>query len=92
MRTKTMRVRAGEPTRIIDRRGGSVPRRYEITVATPDGRPPSGSIEIQGSFWLSRKEPVMLPLENEMRVVKGFWDTLFRVTLTSDVDIDVTVR
>lgn len=52
----------------------------------------SGTIEIQGSRWLSRKDPEVVPIAPEVRAYKGFWDTLFRVTVVPDGDTVVTVR
>jgi len=92
MAAKHFEIRAGEKKAVVDRRSGSVPREYVLTVLAAAGGAVTGSVEIQGSRWLSRKEPVIVPLAAEVRVYKGFWDTLFRVHVTPDQDATVTVR
>jgi hypothetical protein len=92
MARRRFEIPAGERTIVIDRRSGSVPREYVLEIIAPDGRAVTGTVEIQGSRWLSRKNPETIPIAPEVRAYKGFWDTLFRVTVTPDSDVVVTVR
>lgn len=92
MRSRELIARAGERTRVVDRRSGSVPRRYVITVEAEDGAPVGGTIVVQGSRWLFRSDPEEIPIAPEVVVVKGFWDTLFRVDVVPDRDAVVVVR
>lgn len=92
MRSRHFEIGAGERQVVIDRRSGSIPRRYVIEARSADGRPVGGTIEVQGSRWLFRSEPVVVPLEAATVVVKGFWDTLFRVAVTPDRHVTVSVR
>ena len=77
---------------MIHRRSGSIPREYVIVTERVGGGPPSGTVEVRGSRWLFRRPPVVVPLQSEVRVVKGFWDTLFSVHVVPDDDVTVTVR
>ena len=52
----------------------------------------SGTLEVQGSRWLFRKDPVVMDLQPSMTVNKTYWDTLFSVYVTADQDIKVSIR
>lgn len=92
MGAKRFEARVGERTVVIDRRSGSIPRDYVLTILTPEGNTVTGTVEIQGSRWLSRKPIEIVPIAPEVHAYKGFWDTLFRVTVVPDRDAVVTVR
>ena len=89
---RTIEAPAGERTVVIDRRTGSIPREYVLEITGVDGSLITGSVEIQGSRWLSRKDPEIVPIAPEVRASKGFWDTLFRVAVVPDRDAVVTIR
>jgi hypothetical protein len=92
MAQRRFEVAAGERAVVIDRRSGSVPREYVLEIVGADGGPVGGTVEVQGSRWLSRKDPEVRPIAPEVRAYKGFWDTLFRVTVVADRDVVVIVR
>ena len=84
-------IPAGERRVVIDRRSGSIPRGYVLSIVAADGGAVTGSVEVQGSRWLFRRDPVTQPIGPEIHVHKGFWDTLFRVAVTPDSDAIVVV-
>lgn len=92
MARKRFEVPAGERTRVVHRRSGSIPREYVIVTEQAGGGVPTGSVEVRGSRWLFRRPPTVVPLQPEVRVVKGFWDTLFSVHVVPDQDVTVTVH
>ncbi|MCB2225012.1 MAG: hypothetical protein KQH83_12685 [Actinobacteria bacterium] len=86
-------VQAGVRTRVIRTRTSSIPRTYRLTVEpAPGSGPVGGTVEVQGSRWLFRRDPATVPLDPLVEVRRGYWDTLFTVWVTPVVDVRVTVR
>ena len=85
-------VRAGERRRIIRRFSSSLSQSFPVH-AEPltAGDRISGTVEVCGSRWLFARDPLVLDLEPDMTVEKGFWDTRYSVFVTPDVDLRVTV-
>lgn len=91
-RSRTVTVDSGDRVEVIRRFGGSIPTDYTITVATGDGGPVRGTLEVRGSNWIWWKPVEVRPLVAEQVVTKGFWDTRFSVAVTPVAAVEVTVR
>ena len=90
---KEILVRRGERRRIIRRFSSSLSQTFSFDVDAVVGHGPvSGMVEVKGSRWLFRKDPLLLELKSTMTVQKGFWDTLFSVFITPDQDVKVTLH
>lgn len=89
---KEVLVRRGERRRIIHRFSSSLSQTFAFDVEPVAGPGPvSGTVEVRGSRWLLRKDPLLIELGSSMAVRKGFWDTLFSVFITPDQDVRVTL-
>jgi hypothetical protein len=87
---KEVEVRRGDRCRIIHRFSSSLSQTFSFEVEPLVGSGPvSGTVEVRGSRWLFRKDPLLLELTSPMTVQKGFWDTLFSVFITPDQDVKV---
>jgi hypothetical protein len=84
-------VRAGERTKVFSRFSSSLVQTITIDVVSVDGRPVSGTLEVQGSKWLFDKPAEVRPLQATQQVKKGYWDTRYAIYVTSDRDATVTV-
>lgn len=90
---KEVVVRRGERCRVIHRFSSSLSQTFSFEVEPVAGPGPvSGTVEVKGSRWLFRKDPVVLELQPTMTVRKGFWDTLYSVFVTPDQDVKVTLH
>ena len=85
-------VSAGERTKVFSRFSSSLVQTITIDVESVDGRPVSGTLEVQGSRWLFDKDPEVRPLQATQRVKKGYWDTRYAIYVTADRDAHVTVH
>jgi hypothetical protein len=84
-------IDAGQRVRVIRRRFNSVPSLFEFAVdAARPGETVSGIVERVGSRWILSRTRDTLPLEPVVGIHKGFWDTLFDVYVTPNVDVVVT--
>ena len=88
---KTIRLKAGESTQIINRNFSSIPMEYMFTATAVTGGDPFGEIEIRGSNWIFPKQPQTRPLQRQNSVKAGYWDTFFRVTVTADTDLELSL-
>ena len=89
---KTIDLRAGERVRVLHRFSSSIPQTFTFGVEPLEGTMVSGTVEVCGSRWLRRTDPVVLPLAATVVVNKGFWDTIWEVFVTPDQDVQVTVH
>jgi hypothetical protein len=86
-------IDAGRRVRVARRRFNSVPSEFEFTVDPVRlGDRVSGTVERVGSRWILGRTVDRFPLEPVVRIHKGFWDTLFDVYVTPDVDVNVTAH
>lgn len=85
-------VRAGERTKVFSRFSSSLVQTITIDVESADGRPVSGTLEVQGSRWLFSKPSEERPLRETQQVKKGYWDTRYAIHVTTDRDATVTVH
>jgi hypothetical protein len=90
---RSITIDAGQRVRVIRRRFNSVPSLFEFAAdAARPGETVSGIVERVGSRWILGRTVDRFPLEPVVRIHKGFWDTLFDVYVTPDVDVNVTAH
>jgi hypothetical protein len=86
-------VKAGVRTPIVARRFSSIPATISFEASPVDGDDRAdGTVEVVGSNWVFPKPPVSADLARHNTVHKGFWDTFYRVYVTADRDVRVTVE
>ena len=86
-----MTIAAGQRVRIARRNFSSVSTIIEFG-AEPiqPGDRVSGTVERLGSRWILGRTHTQTPLLGVNRVHKAFWDTLFDVYVTPDIDVEIT--
>jgi len=90
---KTIDIKAGQRTRIINKISNSIPTTYHFAASNLSGNDdPTGTVEVKGSNWISPKPPVNQRLTDQNTVTKGMWDTLYSVYVTPDQDIQITLK
>lgn len=89
---KTVKIKAGERKKIISKFSDSLARSYHFSAQSADDAALSGRIEVQGSQWLLPKNPVFLDLTSNNQVDKGAWDTIYKVYVIPDIDVEISLQ
>jgi hypothetical protein len=89
---KTFDIRAGERRRIVHMVSDSIPQQVRFRAEPLGGGSVAGTVEVQGSRWLFRKPPETTALQPQNVVAKGFWDTLFSVSVIPERDVRITME
>jgi len=89
---KAIDIKAGQRTKIISRISNSIPATYRFEAeALSDATGLSGTVEVKGSNWLFPKAAVEQPLQPVNSVEKTMWDTFYKVYVTPQTDVRITM-
>lgn len=88
---RSMEIPAGRRTRVFRRRFGSLPLTVDLEVESASGKAVSGTVERVGSRWILGRTRSTRPLEKNVRLSKGYWDTFFDIYVTPDQGVAVIV-
>lgn len=90
---KEIIVKKGERGQIVETLFDSVPDDFKFSVESLDSEADvSGKVEVNGSYWLFRKNPVLHELQSAHVFRKGFWDSLYTIHVIPDEDVRVLLE
>lgn len=90
---KRISVKKGERTPILHIVSDSIPQSVLFGARPLEGdEPVGGTVEVERRTLLGRRAPITYALQPENRIRKGFWDTGFKIFVTSDRDAEIEFR
>lgn len=89
---KTIAIKANQRKKIISKFSNSMTTSYSFSADSPQNQKISGQVEIKGSNWIFSKPATFQPLEADNLVSKGMWDTFYKVYVTPEHDVQITLK
>ncbi len=88
-RSKTFKLEAHKPQRIIHRVANNIPTNYHLRFSAQDsGKAIAGHLTLEKAFSvLFAKKQEIIALEEEMRLETSFWNDYYSVVVETDSDM-----
>lgn len=91
VRKKT--VRKGETKAVINNFGTGIPRTFQVSIQpVKDSDTLSGTYEEQRHFWIFPDKVSRGKLSNEMTFQRQWINAIYRLKITPNCDVEVTIR
>ena len=91
-RVRTIHCKAGKSTKIISNFGSGYAKTFQVIITSDTNEPVSGTFEEKKYTWIFPKAPIEGKLEPSMLFHRDWINGIYKVFITPDVEVTVTIK